>query len=137
MSQFTAASLAAPVAPGLLKLNPLEWGDKLRKFAIIAAEKRRLDAEARAADSVFKAARDEILGQLGDAPAAICGGMVITRKTTKAAPASLTLSNGQVVPWATVSGLTIGNAYVAAVDVLKLYGGRDGSVSVSVDGGGL
>jgi hypothetical protein len=137
MSQFTAATLAAPVAPGLLKLDPRAWSDKLRAFAILAAEKRRLDAEARAADSVFKAARDEILGQLGDAPAAICGDMVITRKTTKAAPASLTLSNGQVVPWATVSGLTIGNAYVAASDVLRLYGGRDGSVSVSVDGGGL
>ena len=134
MSQFTAASLAAPVAPGLLKLDPLAWGDKIRKFAILAAEKRRLDAEARAADSVFKAARDELLGQLGDAPAALCGEMVLTRKTTKAAPASLTLANGQVVPWSTVSGLTIGNAYVSTTDVMKLYGGRDGSVAIEVAG---
>jgi hypothetical protein len=134
MSQFTAASLAAPVAPGLLKLDPRAWGDKIRKFAILAAEKRRLDAEARAADGVFKTARDELLGQLGDAPAALCGEMVLTRKATKPAPASLTLASGQVVPWSTVSGLTIGNAYVASSEVMKIYGGRDGSVSVEIAG---
>ena len=47
-------------------------------------------------------------------------------------PASLTLQTGQKLPWASVTGLTVGNTYVQAADVQALYGGRGGSVTIEV-----
>ena len=47
---------------------------------------------------------------------------------------ALTLSDGRVVPWSTVSAVLVGNVMIQADQVLKLFGGRDGSLSVEVTG---
>ena len=121
-------------APQLLKLDPLAWRDRLAAFAQARRDKKRLDAEARALDGAIKATQADLIAALAGAPAAICGEIVVTAKTGAAAPAALTLSDGRVVPWSTVSAVLVGNVMIQADQVLKIFGGRDGSLSVEVTG---
>ena len=126
--------MAVIAAPQLMRLDPLVWRTKLAAFAQAKRDKKALDAQARALDNAIKAVQAEALAALAGAPAAICGEIVVTAKATTAAPASVTLSDGRVVPWSTVASVLIGNVMVPADQVLKIFGGRDGSLSVEVTG---
>lgn len=126
---------SAPAGAGrTVKLNAKEYGEDVSNLAAAIATKREAEAAARAADGTVKALTAKLLAAMGDAPAATCGHAVLTRKETKAAEAALTMTSGEKIAWAKVSGLTIGNSYVNVNDIRSIYGGRDGSSRVEVAG---
>ena len=121
-------------APGLIRLDTAEFGDIVRDYAAAAARQKTAEAEARAAKQTAESLRNKLLVAVGDVPAALCGNAVLTVKQTAGAEPSLTLRDGDKLAWSAVSGLTVGNKYVAASDVATLYGGRSGSTSLTVAG---
>lgn len=125
-------NLTGTASPGIASLDPAVWAPKLRTYAALRERQQEADAEARAAKAAADAAKAEILAALGSATAATCGNGIVTVKVGKDVPASLTLQTGQKLPWASVTGLTVGNTYVQAADVQTLYGGRGGSVTIEV-----
>ena len=127
-------TLTAPAAPGLVRLDTGKFGDIVRDYAAAAARQKTAEAEARAAKQSAESLRGKLIAAMGDAPAALCGNAVLTRKQTAGAEPSLTLRGGDKLAWSAVSGLTVGNKYVAASDVATLYGGRSGSTSLTVAG---
>ena len=119
---------------GIPALHP-DWAPKLRTYAALKARQQEADAEARAAKAAADSARDEILAELNGSTAATCGTLVVTVKTGKDVPPSLTLSTGQKLPWEKVTSLIVGNENIPAANVATLYGGRSGSTTVEVSGG--
>lgn len=75
-------------------------------------------------------AQAKLLRAFGDARIATCGDLVITLKRGEDIPAALTLKDQSVVPWTDVTSLTLGNTHLDADDVISIYGGRAGSVSL-------
>ena len=124
-----------PTEPrGLVRLDKAEFGDTVRDYAAAAARQKAAEADARAAKQVADSLRGKLLLAMGDAPAAICGNAVLTVKQTAGAEAALTLKAGDKLAWSAVSGLTVGNRYVAADDIATIYGGRSGSTSLTCAG---
>lgn len=114
-----------------LRLRPV-WAEKLRNYVTLQATKKTTAAAAAAADNAVKAARGEILLELGEATAAVCGNMVVSVKTGADAEKTITLATGQKIPWSSVTSLLIGNTTVKGSDVISIYGGRQGSAEVTV-----
>ena len=124
-----------PTEPrGLVRLDKAEFGDTVRDYAAAAARQKVAEADARAAKQAADSLRGKLLLAMGDAPAAICGNAVLTVKQTAGAEAALTLKAGDKLAWSAVSGLTVGNRYVAADDIATIYGGRSGSTSLTCAG---
>lgn len=119
---------------GLFRLSPKTWLQKVQDYARAKREHSRLEGEARAAKSVVDAAKSELLAAMQDHPAALCGTAVLTRKDVKPSAATLTLSDGRVIRWNEVTSILVGNVTVPAAAVAKMYGGRDGYVSLDVAG---
>ena len=126
-------TFTANATPGIATLHP-DWAPKLRAYALLRDQQQAADAEARAAKAAADAAKDEILTALAGAAAATCGNLVVTVKTGNPAPASLTLETGQKIPWDKITSLIVGNVNVPASDVKTIFGGRAGSVTLSVAG---
>ena len=126
-------NLTGTASPGIATLHP-DWAPKLRAYALLRDQQQAADAEARAAKAAADAAKDEILTALAGAAAATCGNLVVTVKTGNPAPASLTLETGQKIPWDKITSLIVGNVNVPASDVKTIFGGRAGSVTLSVAG---
>ena len=95
---------------------------------------KRLNSEAAAADSQMKALRQQIREAMVGAPSAVCGKAVLTHKQGKPVPASLTLSDGSKLPWASVTAIVAGRDKIAADKIASLYGGRSGSDDIDVSG---
>ena len=126
-------NLTGTASPGIVALHP-DWAPRLRGYALLRDMQQKADAEARAAKAAADAAKDEILTALAGAAAATCGNLVVTVKTGNPAPASLTLETGQKIPWDKVASLLVGNVVVPAGDVKTIFGGRQGSPTLSVTG---
>jgi hypothetical protein len=108
--------------------------DTIREYAAAQEAKKAAEAAARAADGVLKGRRQEILDAMGGASAAVCEHVVLTYTEVKAADATFTMVSGEKTPWALVSGLTVGNKYIAADQVASIYGGRAGYPNLSTKG---
>jgi hypothetical protein len=126
-------NLTGAVSPGIATLDPA-WAPKLRTYAELRDRQQNADAEARAAKAAADAAKAEILAALGTATAATCGNLIVSVKTGKDAPASVTLATGQKIMWEKVTSLIVGNENVPAADVQTLFGGRAGSVTLTIAG---
>lgn len=122
------------IQPALAKLNPKTWRAKLVAAAQLRRAKSAADKAAREHESLWKAAKAEILAAIGDAPGAVCGDLVVTTQTSAFLPSTITLDNGEVIQWHSVTSLLIGNVTIPATRVAKMFGGRDGSVDVSIAG---
>lgn len=133
----TASTPAPAVVPAptprLVRL-PKDMLPMVREYAAAKAAKAQAEAEARAADNVVKSLRAQIVERMEGQASAVCEHVVLTTKTTADAAPSLTMNDGSTIKWALVSGLTIGNRYVAAEDVKSIYGGRSGSPQLDVVG---
>ena len=128
---FTAVD-PAPVS------GPVRLADDMlatvREYA--AAKKAKAEAEkaARNADNVMKATRARIVEAMSGSKTGLCGHAVLTVKDTKESVKTITLTDGSTVEWSRVSGLTVGNQYIAAENVAGLYGGRSGFSTLEVAG---
>ena len=112
------------------KLDPKIWLEKLTAYRNNRAEKKQVDAAARNLEKLVKAGQAEIAGAMNGCTVATCGDLTVTLKQGEAAPASITLSTGQTIPWSMVKSLIVGNEQVMADQVATIYGGRSGSISV-------
>ena len=121
-------------APSIVRIDAKLHGETVRDYAAATQRQKAAEAEGRAAKAAADALKGKLLALIGDAPAAICGNAVLTVKQTAGADAALTLKDGAKLAWSAVSGLTVGNQYVAASDVATIYGGRAGSVSLTCAG---
>ena len=128
------ATLMNQVSPALAKLSPKTWRPKLIAAAQLRRAKSAADKAAREHESLWKAAKSEILAAIGDAPGAVCGDLVLTVSCAKPAEKTLTLATGEVIPWSKVTSLLVGNVTVPAAQVVRLYGGRESSPDISIAG---
>jgi len=129
-------SVVEPIGAGhnsLVQLDPEKYGPTVTTLAQLKILKRRLEADARAADTKIKTLQVVLNQAMGDAPVAVCGHAVLTVKTMAASPAALTLPNGIRVMWTEVSDVVINQEFVPTVGA-KLYGGREGSAGIEVAG---
>lgn len=121
-------------AGSLLSLPPAKWLEKLKNYVQLTTLKKETAAEAAAAEQAHKAAKGELLLALGTATAARCGSAVVTVKEGKPAEASLTLASGRKIKFSAVTAVLVGNEQIKAGEIVSIYGGRDGSVTVEVAG---
>lgn len=124
-------NLTGTASPGIAALHP-DWAPKLRTYVELRDRQQAADAEARATKAAADAAKAEILAALAGAMAATCGNLVVTVEKGKSAAASLTLSSGQKILWEKVTSLIVGNENVPAADVQTLFGGRAGSITLTI-----
>ncbi len=117
-----------------IKRLPESMLPTVREYAAAVQAKKEADAASRAAENVIKGRKAAISAAMEGATTAICGHAVLTLSQTADAPAALTLKTGEKIQWALVSGLTVGNQYVAAENVYTIFGGRAGSTKLEVKG---
>ena len=130
----TPADTAAVASPGLLRLDPGTWLDRVRQYAELVRTKRETAAAAKAADDAHKAARAAILRAMNYAPAAACGPFVLGYSEKGAAAASITLKDGRKVMLSAVTSILVGNETIAADQIGSLYGGRSAAPELTVNG---
>lgn len=130
LSVPTETVTALPV-PGLRRL-PKSMLPMILDYANAVAIKKEADAASDAAGNTIKAHKAKLLEAMDGSLSAICDQTVITRKDTKASEPTLTMRDGSKIKWADVTGLVVDGKKVPMSDVLKLYGGRDGSISLTV-----
>lgn len=124
-----------PAAPaGLVRVSPQKWAATIRDFVAAKALKKKLDAEARAADAQCKALRSQLFPALSGAPSVVCGHQILTLKATAPAQAALTLRDGSKIMWSAVQAVTVNGRRIVAEDIASLYGGRSGSEDIDVAG---
>jgi len=133
MSLHLTAPAETP-APGLVRLNPGKWLDKVRAFAQLKLRKKETAAEAASVDSAHKSAMAELFTALSGAPAATCGNYVLSVKTAAPAAASITLPDGRKLAWASVTSILVGNETIPAAGI-TLYGGRTSNPQIDCAGG--
>lgn len=126
---------AAKANPSLLRLAPKDWLDKVRAYAQLVVTKRETAAAAKAADDAHKAARAEILRAMSGAPAAACGNYTLGFSEKAGAEAAITTVDGRKIKWSAVTSIMVGNETIKAADIGTIYGGRGGSIELSVHGG--
>jgi hypothetical protein len=110
--------------------------DTVRNYQQAKAAKTQAAAAAEAADRTYKAHKAELLKAMADAPAAVCGNMVLTKHQRSGAGASITLKSGQKIAWADVGLVMLGDtSVIEPADITTIFGGRTGSVEIEVIGG--
>ena len=134
LSQAFKTQETAPATPSSMVRLSDDLLPKVRDYADAKQTKKRADAEGRAADAVIKGTGAMLLEKMAGAPAAICGEMILTTKSTASADAALTLTDGSKILWKDVTMLVIGNKTVMTTEIQTLFGGRSGSTSVEVAG---
>lgn len=133
MSLHLTATTETKSAPRLVRL-PADMMVTVREYAAAKQAKKEAEAAARAAENVMKSTMAAIVARMDGQVTAVCEHAVIVIKTTSDSKAALTMTDGSKTPWERVSGLTIGNHYVAREDVATIYGGRSGSTSLDING---
>lgn len=133
MSLHLTATAPVKTEPRLVRL-PTDMLVTVREYAAAKQAKKEAESAARAADNVIKSTMAAIIAKMDGQVTAVCEHAVIVLKTTADSKAALTMKDGSKTPWERVSGLTIGNQYVAREDVDTIYGGRSGSTSLDVSG---
>lgn len=119
---------------GLLSLPPTKYLQLLTDYTQAELKKKEAAAEAKAAEDAYKALKGQIQIALAGATAAKCGPAVITVKKQKDSEKSITHNSGRVIPWSSVTSVLIGNEHVKGADIIKIFGGRDGSETITVAG---
>lgn len=120
--------------PGLVRLDPKKWSEKVAAFAKLKQAKKDAAAVAKAADDAHKAARAELLREMGTAHTVICGNVVLTRKEGATAEAALTMNDGVKIKWSDVKSFIAGNTQYERENVTTLFGGRAGSIELDIAG---
>ena len=133
MSLHLTATAPVKSAPRLVRL-PNDMLVTVREYAAAKQAKKEADAASRAAENVMKSTMAAIIAKMDGQVTAVCDQAVIVLKTTADSKPALTMKDGSKTPWERVSGLTIGNVYVARDDIDSIYGGRSGSTSLDVSG---
>jgi hypothetical protein len=118
----------------LIRLTPAKWYDKLVAYQAKKVTKKATSAAATAAEKDFKAARGEILRELGTAKAAVCKDLVISVTETANADPSINIG-GTTFKLTDVTSIVIGNTQYKGSEIVSVYGGRAGSTDVEVSGG--
>jgi hypothetical protein len=119
--------------PKLIRL-PKSFLPQIREYAAAIAAKKEAEKAARNAENVIKSLKATIVAAMDGQASAVCEHVVLTAKTSADAAPSLTMCDGSTVKWELVSGLTIGNRYIAREDIKSIYGGRSGSLQLDVTG---
>ncbi len=101
------------------------------EYAAARDARRALEAEARATAKTLARAQSRILTALDDAEVAVCGDLLVTAKRGEPIGAVLTLNDQSTLAWDDVKSLTAGDRVICARDVVSLYGGRAGSVTIT------
>lgn len=133
MSLHLSPVAEAKPTPKLVRL-PASMLASIREYAAAKAAKKKAESDARAADNVIKSLRSSIDAAMGDSITAVCEHVTLARKKTADAAPSITMNDGSKIDWALVSGLTVGNRYIAAESVKSVYGGRSGSEDIDCTG---
>jgi hypothetical protein len=133
MTALSFVETAAP-APSLITFASRVWKQKLIAAASLRRAKAQAEKQAREADKLWKAAQTEILIALGNAPGATCDGLVVTKKEAAPSAATITLTNGTVIPLSNVTAIVVGKSRIDADQIAKVYGGREASPSVDIAG---
>jgi hypothetical protein len=124
---------AETTTPAMVRL-PASFMPTIKEFAAAQEAKKQADAAARAADATMRGLQGALEAAMQGQDTAVCEHVVLALTHAREVPATLTLSNGSKIAWTQVTGLTVGNAYVAATDVTTLFGGRSGYTRLNVKG---
>lgn len=114
----------------IVRVQPAKWGKIIADLIAAKATKKRLDAEARAADAQVKTLRSQLFPAFSGAPSAVCGHHLMTVTQSAPAAASITLTDGSKVLWSDVTAVMIGGRKIPADRVATLFGGRISSPDI-------
>jgi hypothetical protein len=133
MGTTTTTSALKSCASTAIKRLPASLSAIVRNYRDARADKKRLDAEARKATDTVKKLQDTILEAMAGETTCAIGKAYVTVKTTSAAVATITMPDGEVIPWANVTSILVGNRTYKTTGA-KLYGGRSASAAIEVAG---
>lgn len=121
-------------APAVTQLPPKTWKAKILAYLNAKRIKKEADAASRIQDQIIKQLKYELREAMQGAPVAQCGNALLSEKTTAGSPAALTLTDGSSIMFADVTSILVGNRTIERSQIAKIFGGREGSVDVTVAG---
>jgi len=118
----------------ILKLDTKRFAQVIRDYIAARRAKSEADKASRAADNTAKQLQAALDVAMHGQPVALCGNSILTWKDSSAAQATFTLTDGTVLPWLGVTEILCGNTVYRREEIAKIYGGRDGSHVLNVEG---
>jgi hypothetical protein len=118
----------------MLRLSPKLWSEKVTAYAAAKRAQKDADTAARSAKAAADNLKSEILSAMGSNTTALCGNAVITVKNGAPADATVTTTDGRTIKLADITGVLIGNDLIPRDKISKMFGGREGSISIEVAG---
>lgn len=114
-------------------LDYAEFGQAVSDYMTLKGQLREAEASARALKGRVEALQGRILGAFPDSAVAVCGNWTLMRTAKKGVEATLTTNGGEKIPFSEVEEIFLkAGGRVRGSDVVTLYGGRSGSVSLEV-----
>lgn len=116
------------------QLDPIIWADEIDKYLKAREIKREADAKSRAQDSIIKSFVAKLQAAINGAAVARCGDATLALNIGAPVPGTLKLTNKTTVPLAEITVYSKGNEPIYADEVESIYGGRAGSITVTITG---
>lgn len=115
-----------------LKKLPASLAPTIKAYVEARDAKRFADAAARTAEKTLKTTQARIIAAMEGQQTAVCEDHLVVLKRGEPVEAQLTLVDQTKVSWSEVTRVIVGNREIKRADVIGLYGGKAGAVSLMI-----